>query len=132
MTITSPSPGTIFSVSADAGWPSVPLRTDAQGAHNWTWTISWGAFTKSGTEMTPGNTWDAGTAITNYGGTLTVVGSAAGGSATIALQIKGTNPTPAAVAQYANSRPNSEGFAAIIHHETKSKHFNAANEPIKS
>jgi hypothetical protein len=132
MNITSPAPGAVFTISADAGWPSIPLQTDAQGAHSWTWTMTWGTFTKSGAATTAGNRWDAGPAITNYGGSLTVVATAGGSSATIALQVKGTNPAPADVAQFANSRPNSDGFASIIQHETKSKHFNAANEPIKS
>jgi hypothetical protein len=130
MTISTPTPVVI--ISADAGWPAIVLTSDAAGPHTWSWTISWGTFKKSGTAATPGNTWDAGPAITNCGGALTVTATAGGASAAITLQVKGTNPAPADVAAFANSRPHGDGFAAIIHHETKSKHFNAAGEPIKS
>jgi hypothetical protein len=78
------------------------------------------------------NRWDAKTAITNYGGTLTVRAEANKQMATIALKIRGTNPTAMEVTRYLATKANSAGFDKILEKESHFRQFNTTNEPIKS
>jgi hypothetical protein len=94
--------------------------------------LQWRTFTKSGKETTPDNKWDAKAAIANNGGTLTVRAEANKASATIKVKVKGTNPSSAEVTQYLTTKVNSAGFGDIIEHESKFKHFDTSNEPVKS
>ena len=132
MKITSPAAAAKFTVTAAAEWPAIPFATDAAGPHAWKWAVAWGTFTKSGTASTPGNTWDAKTALTDLGGTLTVTATAGKDSATVKVEIVGTNPTLADVTTYLATKPDSGGFDKLIAHESKGKHFTAAGVPIKS
>jgi hypothetical protein len=128
----SPDPNDEFTVSSAPTWPHVVFQTDASGPHSWKWTIAWAGFTKSGTEATSGDTWDATQAIANRGGTLTVAVTAGDSTTSIAVKIKGTNPDATAVTQYLASKPASTGFDKIIRQEANFKHFNETGQPIKS
>jgi hypothetical protein len=132
MKFVKPAPNDTFTITSVPEWPSVTFQTDENGAHTWDWTIEWGTFKKTGKETSPGNTWDAKSVITNYGGTLTVRAQANKNMATITVKIKGTNPSSLEVTDYLNKQSNSAGFDKIIEHESKFKHFNASNEPVKS
>jgi len=132
MKFTKPKLDQIFSITSGPDWPSIQFETDATGSHTWNWTITWRTFSKSGKEITALNKWDAQSAITNCGGTLTVRAEANKASATITVKIKGTNPSAQEVTQYLNTKANSAGFGDIIEHESKFKQFNASNEPVKS
>src|SRR5690606_2791196 len=96
------------------------------------WTLVWGAFRKTGTATTPGNTWDAKSVVADMGGTLTVVASAGTGMATINVTIKGTNPSAADITAYLATKAGSAGFEKIIAHEAKNRHFRDNGQPIKS
>ncbi len=128
---TPPSNG-IFTIGPAPQWPSVPFETDSSGPHTWFWTVTWGAFSKAGQSSTSDNRWDAQGAITNLGGTLMVRAQAGTDTATIAVKIQGTNPAAADVIAYLASKPGAAGFDKILAQESKFRHFNAGNAPIKS
>ena len=132
MNFTKPALNAVFTISAPPAWPAITFETDVQGAHTWQWTISWDVFTASGSASTAANTWDAAPAIVNRGGLLTVKAIAGAATATTAVNITGTNPTPVDVTSYLATKPNSDGFGLIIRHENKFKHFNASSVPAKS
>jgi hypothetical protein len=132
MKFKKPRVNEIFTIISVPEWPSIQFETDATGTHTWNWTIAWNTFKKSGKETTPDNKWDAIAAIGNVGGILTIRADANKTNATISVKVKGTNPSAAEVAQYLATKANSAGFDDIIAHESKFKHFNASNEPVKS
>jgi len=132
MKFLSPPPSQIFTISSAPAWPGVVFETDGTGAHTWSWTVTWLGFKRSGQEATAGNRWDAGTAVTNLGGTLTVRAQAGAESANIAVTIAGTNPSPAEVSAYLATLADSAGFDKIIAHETRYQHFTSRNEPVRS
>ncbi|MDR3454333.1 MAG: hypothetical protein P4L96_16310 [Rhodoferax sp.] len=132
MNFKTPRLNALFTISPTPEWPSVLFETDASGAHTWFWTVTWGTFSRSGQSTTPANQWDAKPAITNLGGTLTVRAQAGTDTATITVKIQGTNPVAADVIQYLASTPSSAGFDKILAQESKFRHFNAGNEPVKS
>lgn len=132
MRMTTPNQNDTFMISSAPEWPSIPFATDAAGAHTWNWTLTWGAFRKSGSVNTTGNSWDANEVIGNCGGSLTVRAEANRASATISVKIRGSNPSAAEVRQYLSSKTNSVGFDKIIEHESRFRHFNQNNEPVKS
>ncbi len=132
MNIVQPSATQTFPISSTASWPSILFQTDAAGPHQWNWTISWGDFAASGSASTDGNLWDAGPAITNYGGTLTVVAQAEDAQATITTTIAGTNPSASEVIAYLQTQPGSAGFEKILAHESGFRQFTSNGEPNKS
>jgi hypothetical protein len=132
MTFTHPAPNQAFAVSAAPAWPTVVFETDGKGPHDWQWTLSWDTFSRSGTATTPGNIWDASTVIVDGGGALVVTATAAQATSRITVRIAGANPTAAELLQYLQSKPGGEGFARILQHETRSRHFTDAAEPMKS
>src|SRR5260370_39512283 len=132
MRITTPASNATFVISAAAESPSMPFATDGTGAHNWNWEIHWDKFRKSGIASTASNTWDASDVVTNLGGTLTGRVTASNQTGSRGVTIKGTNPTAADVTQFLGTKPNSDGFDKIIHHESGSQHFNVKGEPKKS
>jgi hypothetical protein len=133
MKFTKPRSNESFTISAVPEWPSIPFETDAKGTHTWQWSISWGTYKKSGRETTPGNTWNAQSVVTDFGGTLTVRAEAQKAAATISVKIKGTNPPASLVTQYLAKKSNADGFDKIIAHESKFVHFTpSTNEPVKS
>lgn len=132
MKFTKPAANAIFTIDEVPAWPSIELQTDAAGSHAWHWTIAWKSFTKSGTATTATNRWDAATAITNLGGTLTVRAEASGATSTIAVTVKGTNPGRADAEAYLKEQADSAGFEKIIGQESRFKHFTASGEPVKS
>jgi len=121
-----------FTITSAPAWPNVAFETDATGAHTWAWSIQWGSFKQSGTANTAGNTWDAQSVITNFGGTLTVTATAGKDSATISVKIKGTNPSGTEVNTYLGTKQNAEGFDKLLEHESHYRNFNAQGEPVKS
>ena len=131
MKFTQPSPDATVTITAAPAWPTIVFTTDAQGPHAWTWKIAWDVFTASGMVGTPSNSWNASAVIANRGGRLTVTATAGAASATIGINIAGTNPSVADVMAFLNSRPNSDGFGAILAHETNTIHFRN-NVPLKS
>lgn len=141
MTIKKPGPNAEFTITADPTWPSIAFETDATGPHTWSWKIAWSTFSKSGKETTAGNTWDAKTAVTDLGGTLTVTAEASvtqpgkppmKQTASVTVKIKGTSPDATAIKTYLGTKPNSDGFDKLIEHESKSTHFDTKGEPKKS
>jgi hypothetical protein len=132
MKITKPMPNATFLITAAPAWPDIHFETDASGPHTWQWTIVWDAYQLSGSGTTPDNRWNAKSVIVNCGGTLTVQAQAGQEKASATVVVKGTQPTEAEVMQYLATKENGAGFGSIIRHETKCKHFNASNEPIKS
>lgn len=132
MKFTKPTANQKFAITADAEPPSISFATDGSGAHSWTWKLKWKATTKSGTASTPGNTWDGKDLCPDLGGDLEVVAKAGKEVATIRITIIGTNPDDAAVTKYLASKSGSDGFGAIINHESKYLQFKANGEPIVS
>lgn len=132
MRFTKPNQNDTFTISTTPEWPSIQFETDATGAHVWNWTLTWGAFSKSGKASTTGNSWDAKAVVANCGGTLTVKAEANKSSATISVKIKGSTPSAAEVKQYLSTKSDGAGFDKIVEHESKFKHFNQSNEPVKS
>ncbi|MEO8595989.1 MAG: hypothetical protein ABI759_21890 [Candidatus Solibacter sp.] len=132
MKFTAPNAGDRFTITSAAVWPSIAFQTDASGPHDWTWTIQWGTFKKSGTAQTTGNSWNPVVAVAHLGGELTVTATAGAETASIAIRISGTNPSAAEVAAYLATKPNAEGFDKILQHESKFRNFNSGGEPVKS
>src|SRR5665213_1848361 len=110
MNFKTPRLNGLFTISPAPEWPSVLFETDASGAHTWFWTVTWGAFSKSGQGATDANQWDAKTAITNLGGTLTVRAQTGTDTASITVKIQGTSPVAADVIQYLASTTMGAGF----------------------
>jgi hypothetical protein len=131
MTFTEPAPNATFTITTLPLWPAIVFATDSEGPHTWDWTIAWDVFSATGTANTAVGRWNAAAAIGNRGGKLTVKATAGGGSATITVNIRAVNPSVTEVTSYLSSRPNSDGFGAIVAHETNSIHFRN-NVPIKS
>jgi hypothetical protein len=131
MKIITPGINTTVKITSTPDWPTLNFTTDGSGSHTWRWTLAWGNFKKSGVQNTPGNKWDAKATITNYGGTLTLQAEANKQMATIAVKIRGTNPTAAEVTRYLATKANSSGFEKILEKETSFHHFKN-DEPIKS
>src|SRR5262245_5075866 len=104
------SASTSFLVPSSAEWPSMLLRTDATGEHRWTWSVRWGSFNRGGEAITPGNEWDAKTAVDSLGGELAIRVSAGTGAASINAQIRGTNPSSADVVLHLSQNPLDAGF----------------------
>jgi hypothetical protein len=129
---TKPGTGDIFTVTSSPVWPSVLFVTDATGPHTWTWSIEWGALKKSGTAQTPSNTWDAQSAVNNYGGSLTVSARAGSDSVSITVKIRATNPNEAEVNAYLATRLGATGFDKLLKHESRFKNFTVQGEPTKS
>jgi hypothetical protein len=121
-----------FMITSAPDWPSILFQTDQTGPHKWSWTIKWGQFIKSGTATTQNNSWDAKEAISNCGGTLAVRADANKASAQISVLIRGQNPSSADVDNYLRGNVGNAGFEKIIAQESRYKHFNSSNEPIKS
>lgn len=132
MNFTNPVPNTVFTIDAALAWPAIVFETDVQGPHTWQWTMTWDAFTASGSASTAANTWNAAPALVNRGGLLTVTAIAGEATATMTVNIKGMNPAASDVTNYLATKPNSDGFERIIQQETKLQHFNASRVPIKS
>jgi hypothetical protein len=123
MTFTEPAPNVTFTITTLPLWPTIVFATDANGPHTWEWTIGWDVYSAAGTANTASGHWNAAAAISNRGGKLTVKATAGGASATITVHIRAANPSATEVTSYLNSRPNSDGFGAIVAHETNSIHF---------
>lgn len=132
MKFTKPQMLQSFLISSAPQWPTITFQTDQKGAHKWSWTIKWRNFVKSGTSTTPGNSWDAKDEITNLGGALTVRADCNNSSAQITVAISGQNPSTAEVKSYLSGYSGSAGFEKIIGQESKFKHFNSSQEPIRS
>src|ERR1044072_1492506 len=135
MKFVKPKLNETFMIKSAPEWPSITFETDAKGPHTWRWTITWGAFQKSGVQAGAGNNWDDKTAITNFGGTLLVRAEANKQTAIISVNIRGSNPSPVEVTRYLAAKPNSAGFEKIIAQENNYRHFNIkppVNEPVKS
>lgn len=132
MKIITPKVNEPATITSGAVWPTLNFVTDATGPHVWRWTLAWGAFKKSGVQNTTSNSWDAKTTITNYGGTLTLQVEANKQIATIAVKIRGTNPSAAEVTAYLATKPNSAGFDKILEKESHFRQFNNNFEPVKS
>lgn len=132
MQILAPKPNSLFTITSAPEWPAVAFQTDATGPHTWNWELVWGAFNASGSVDTPDNRWDAGAAVTNLGGSLTVQANANGQTAMVTVQIGGTNPSASEVTTYLASSPDSAGFEKIVFKESEGRQFNEADEPVKS
>src|SRR4051812_47354402 len=100
-----------FSITSAPEWPSIIFETDQKGAaHTWTWTLTWGTFSKSGKTSTLDNTWDAKSVVENCGGTLSVRVDANKLYGSLKVKIVGTNPSSADVTNYLKSKANTTGF----------------------
>ncbi len=127
-----PAPNEIFTITADAAWPTIQFATDAAGPHSWTWTVEWKKFKESKVVNTPDNTWDAKKSVADLGGTLTVVATAGSATATIVVKIEGTNPTRAAVVEHIPAGEDRDLLQKIVEHESKTRHFTDTKEPLGS
>ena len=132
MKFVTPKINESVTITSAPDWPTLSFQTDGSGPHVWYWTLAWGSFQKSGIQNSSGNRWDAKTTITNYGGTLTVRAEANKQTATIAVKIRGTNPSAMEVNRYLATKPNSAGFDKILEKESHFRQFNNTYEPIKS
>jgi len=132
MRLIQPGSNDLFTISSAPAWPVISFTTDATGPHVWQWTIEWGSFHASGEARTAGNTWDAGPAIRDCGGALTVRAVAANQSASVTVRVTGTNPGAEEVAACLAAQPGSDGFIRILQHETGCRHFNCQGEPLRS
>jgi len=143
--ITSPAPNALFQISSEPAWPVLQFQTDAVLAEgqklNWSWSMAWDRFSKQGTEESSTNAWNAqaslsealtGGVISDIGGSLTVQVTGPGGSASITVRIRATNPSRQEVMEFLASQPNSTGFDRILDAESRMQHFNANGEPIKT
>jgi hypothetical protein len=137
MKFVSPADKASFVIPADGGVPAIVFQTDGAGPHVWRWTATWKTFSRTGQISTPGNTLDSGF-LQDLGGTVTVRATqapAAGkpaATATVTVTLTGTNPTVHDVTVYLATKPDSAGFAAILEHESRGRHFTAAGQPIAS
>lgn len=132
MRIISPRPDERFTIGSDTTPPVLNLQTDGTGPHVWDWTMTWRTHTRSGRETTTGNTLRLHTQIADIGGRLAIGVLAGGRSASVTVQVVGTNPTAEQLRTYVNAQPNSRGFLTIINHESRGRHFNDRGEPIRS
>lgn len=132
MRITAPTHNQVFTITAAPAWPAIAFTTDGTGPHVWEWTLTWRTFSRRGRVATPGNSWDAGPSVTNLGGTLAVRATANRAVASQTVLIRGTNPAAADITAFLTTKPNSDGFGAIIAHETRNRHFRDNQEPIRS
>ncbi len=151
MRIIAPAANARFSIAADGTAPTLVAQTDGEGPHEWSWSLAWLSFRRSGRVQTADNRLDFAPLITNLGGRLEITartvpaaptfrpgappsGQRPAGIAAAAVRVRiiGENPTPQQVSDYLATKPNSDGFGAIIAHEAHSRHFTAAGEPIKS
>jgi hypothetical protein len=110
--------------AADATMPSIPLSTDASGPHTWTWTLTWNAFSASGTVQTPDNK-------------LSVTAATSTDSASTALTITGTNPAAAQLSDFLLAQPNitppiATVLSKIFTAESGARNFNSSGQPIVS
>jgi len=121
-----------FAWNSDAVPPSIPLSTDVQGPHKWSWSLSWNTFAANGSALSPTNSWNASVAAAAGGGALTVTAQAGTQSATAKLKITGINPTVAQVTQFVVTQPNGSIFNKILQHESGVRNFGANGEPIVS
>lgn len=123
--------------AADATMPSIPLSTDASGPHTWTWTLTWNAFSASGTVQTPDNNWDASVAASQGGGTLSVTAATATDTASTTLTITGTNPAAAQLTAFLLAQPNitppiATVLSKIFTAESGARNFTPTGQPIVS
>jgi hypothetical protein len=132
MRIVEPTAGAIFNIAPEPTWPTIAFKTDAPGSHRWEWKVSWRNFEKSGSVVTPDNHWDAGPAIVNCGGSLSVRATAGTATTTISVQLRGSNPSTLLVNQYLAAKLNSGGMVEIINHESRCRQFTAKGEPLRS
>jgi hypothetical protein len=132
MQLIQPASNHPFMIGSAPEWPALNFQTDAGGPHVWLWTIAWRSFQESGEARTPGNTWEAGPAIANFGGALTVRAISGQESASVTVRLVGANPTAEQVAAYLAEQPGSDGFVRILQHETGCRHFTSQGEPIRS
>ncbi|MGP8244119.1 MAG: hypothetical protein ACLQVN_06335 [Bryobacteraceae bacterium] len=132
MRMIQPGSNNVYIVGPAPEWPAIGFTTDAGGPHLWQWTVVWGSFQASGEARTSGNTWDAGPAIRNCGGVLTVRAAAGQESASVSARVAGTNPGAGEVAAYLAAQPGSEGFGRILQRETGCRHFNSEGDPLRS
>lgn len=136
MKIISPTPAQVFAIGADTVLPDICFETDGIGPHEWTWSIGWDDFKKTGKKTTAVNTWTATPELTDIGGLLDVHVSAQKGKITEVARVKvtitGTNPVAGDVDRYIFTRPGSDGFAKLVAHESRYKQFNAKGNPVKS
>jgi hypothetical protein len=126
------SPAPVFAWSSDAIPPPIPLSTDQTGPHQWKWTLTWKTFSATGTLSTPTNQWDASEAVAAGGGSLTIVATANGQSATATIKVTGINPISDQLSQFLATQPNGAGFAKILQHESACHNFGSTGEPIVS
>jgi hypothetical protein len=138
MKFVTPAAKASFTIAADGTPPAIIFQTDGVGPHVWEWKISWKTFHKKGRLSTPDNKLDAAAFLQDLGGALELQATLAptagklAGVATITTKIIGSNPTVHDVTLYLATKPDSAGFAAILEHESRGRHFNTAGEPIKS
>lgn len=131
MRLTPPGSGGIVHIAADGALPPLPFVSDAAGPHRWDWHLVWRDHAATGTATTPQGRWDARDTV-GGGGTLTVHAVAGQATASVAVELRGTNPSAAQVAAYLAGRPGAAGFDRIILQESRCHHFTATGLPVVS
>jgi hypothetical protein len=132
MKFIKPQINQLFLITSAPLWPTIIFQTDQKGPHRWSWTVKWHNFVKSGAATTAGSSWDAKDAILNIGGALTVRADCNSSSSQITVAIGGQNPNGAEVKSCLSGYSGSAGFEKIISQESKFKHFNSSQVPIRS
>lgn len=132
MKFTQPASNSIGLITAEPVWPSLVFTTDAPGIHTWRWKMEWGVYTRSGVASTTGPRWDARESIEGLGGALTVRATCGTANAQVVVQVRGTNPALTDITRYIATQADSAGFERIVQHESRGRHFNAQQVPIRS
>jgi hypothetical protein len=134
--IKSPEKDSVFRITADAGWPAIPVSCDAELAPGqqltWDWRIQWNQHEKSGRVVAATKTWNAKGAVEGLGGALTVTVTGPGGTAATSVEVSGINPAAGEVLAFLASQPGSAGFEKILEHETHMTHFDSMGQPRAS
>lgn len=114
----------------------IDVHTDAVGGVQWSWTIRWRDFRKSGTGDTNGNWVRMQPQLANLGGTLTITARAGGLSASVTVAIVGTNPSLTEQRDFTRPLPQGSDLLLILEHETHGRQFNIGKvnhgQPIRS
>lgn len=132
MRIVSPAPLQRFTIATDTTPPAIAFATDGTGPHVWEWTFEWRTYRQTGRVQTAGNRWAAQAEFADLGGRLTVRATAGRESAGVTVNVVGANPTAQQLSAYLTAQADSDGFLAIIQHESRGAHFEPNGEPIRS
>lgn len=132
MRFVTPVAGHRFIIPSNGDMPPLIFTTDAEGPHDWDWSISWRNFRKQGHLKTQGASTDLAPVLTDLGGELRVIARTGKQRTAIQTSILGTNPTEAEIRTYLATKTGGTDFLPIVLQEAHGRHFNRKREPIVS